>query len=129
MLRRDNYFELEKLGLFGFHPILEGYMFLEVTTKNLDIINKSRKLDITFLLQPNQINLKTISQSELDSWKNYLYKQIEEGTKVLIKEGIYANLEGIVLSNDGSLIKVRLEGFTRGFIIEFKVEELIKIEE
>lgn len=129
MLRRDNYLELEKLGLFGFHPILEGYMFLEVASQNLDVINKSRKLDIKFLLKPDQINLKVISQGELDHWKDYLYGQIKEGTKVRVKEGIYADLEGRVISNDGSIIKVRLEGFTRGFVIEFGVEQLIKIKE
>lgn len=111
--------ELSRLGFKVLLPAVRDYVFLEVSEEKRWIVDQAEKYGLLFL-RGSKGDLETSTEEEVNRMVFESGGKITKGCKVLVMDGPYKNLEGIIIDEDGDSLVVMADGFSRKY--EVKVQ-------
>jgi len=122
-VRGADFVRLKKLGFRAFTPMMDDYVFLEVTEKNEQFLRKQDELGLKFLR--NGRELRTVSEAELVPLGGSTMDRLVPGAEVLVAVGYCEKLEGKVVERNGDKVKCVLRGFKRTYEVELPVQQVV----
>jgi transcription antitermination factor NusG len=113
----------EKLGSYvTTNTLFPGYVFVKDSGRVKDNLSNIRDNRFFYRVLKNDKKFETVNSKEIlglrKKLKNSLKKKIRPGVTVKVKEGIFENLTGEVLSmeDDGKITNVRIKCLSREII-------------
>lgn len=122
-VRGAEFERLKKLGFRCFSPMMDDYVFLEVSKENEQYLNRQEDLGIKFLKAKGKLTL--IKEEELRGLQGSTVDRIVVGAEILVTEGYCEKLEGEVIEREGEKVKCKLKGYRRIFEVDLLVGEVV----
>lgn len=122
-VRGADFAKLKKLGFTTFVPMMDDYVFLEVTEKNEAFLRKQDELGLKFLRTGKA--LQTVSEKDLAPMNGETTDKLLPGVEVLVAAGYCEKLQGRITARDGDKVKVQLDGFRRKYDVELPVQAVV----
>lgn len=122
--RGCDYDHLRSLGFLVLHPHIDDYVFLEVCEKNTKFLRQENKLNILFVRFED--NVMEIDESEMSFMRRETVDSITDGSDILVVKGIYANLEGVIIEDQGDIYKCEIYGYKRKYYPNIKSNYVVR---
>lgn len=121
--RGSDFKQLKSLGFVVFYPMMDDYVFLEVTPENKALVRRQSELGVLFLKERNKF--VEVTEDELSVMKMETVGQIKVGVEIRVLGGYCENLEGVVEAMDGDTLQCCLKGFNRVYRVELAVTDVV----
>lgn len=110
---------LKAVGFLVPLPVVRDYAFLPAIPENVEISEKEVKYYVIFL-KDKEGKLLESAEEEVQRMMYEVGGQITKGSQVVVIDGPYQNLEGIVMEEDGDTLLVMADGLTRKYEVKLQ---------
>lgn len=126
LARGADFKDLKARGFTVFYPVLDDYVFLEVTDENKKLLTKQDELKVKFLRDQNSRTIQQVTEKELSAMVMTTQDILVEGQDISVVEGFGTGLEGKIFSRDGEALTCDLYGYKRVFRVVLTTIQVVK---
>lgn len=122
--RGADFKELSAKGFRVFYPVLDDYVFLEVSDKNKVLLTKQDELRVKFL-KDSKGKIMLVSEKDLGQMQATTQDPMVEGAEISVVDGYCSGLDGKVISREGSILECEVYGYKRVFSVALPAIQVV----
>lgn len=117
---------LKARGFTVFYPLLDDYVFLEVSDDNKKLLNKQEELCVKFLRDKSGKGIQTVTGKELNRMTQTTQKSLVPGQDITVVDGSFIGMDGKITSLEGDNITCKVVGYRKTYQVILTAVQIVK---
>jgi hypothetical protein len=122
-VRGADYQYLRQVGFVCWESTIDDYAFLPDTPEHRHLLKQELSLKVFFLKVDDQH--ATISEDEFQHFKAQAIGSLQPGTPIVVVNGPYANLHGVITAVNGDTYTCTLESYHKRYVVDLTIFDLV----